>query len=63
MCFIYLFIAYKPLYAQETWVKAPAQTQKMKTIWDGIVWSNGFPNHETRAIFAADFISTLDRRL
>jgi hypothetical protein len=32
----------------------------MTTIWNGIQWSHGLPNLETKAVFAADFISTAD---
>jgi hypothetical protein len=30
----------------------------MTTIWDGFTWSNGTPNRETSAIFAADYLAT-----
>ena len=55
-CFIYLFIAFKPLQAQEK--KAQIKREEITTTWNGATWSNGLPAKEIKAIFASNYSTT-----
>ena len=52
MLFCIFFFGFNIVFAQESIKK-----QKQATTWNGASWSNGLPNAQTKAIFAADFTS------
>ncbi len=52
--FFLLFFGFNSIFAQES----GRQLQPVSsTTWNGSSWSNGLPNAQTKAIFAADFVS------
>lgn len=53
LCLLCLLFQAKPALGQDRQTQTPST--KNTTFWNGQTWSNGFPNQQTKAIFAADF--------